>query len=74
VPGRRQSALSDLCQRSNLPVGLGVVGRGFYVGQAGQARELLEVPSDELGAVVGYDPAPGRAWSAGFPITPTIRN
>ena len=36
-------------------VGLRVVGRGFDVGHAGDADELLEVLGDELGAVVADD-------------------
>src|SRR5207245_1147737 len=37
----------------DLAVGLGIIGRGFNVGHAGDADELLEVLGDELGAVVG---------------------
>ncbi len=42
-------------QAFDLAVGLRVVGRGFDVGHAGDADELLEVLGDELGAVVGDD-------------------
>ena len=62
VPGvlwRIASALRVLCQRSicrrSGGFGLGKVGAGADVGHAGEADVLLEVPGDELGAVVGED-------------------
>ena len=48
-------ALEGLVPAFDLAVGLRIVGRGFDVGHAGDADELLEVLGDELGTVVGDD-------------------
>ena len=41
-----------------LAVGLGIVGTGPNMGHAHDADELLEVPGNELGTIIGDDPWP----------------
>jgi len=48
-------ALYGFMPAFDLAVGLRVVRRGFDVGHAGDADELLEVFGDELGAIIGDD-------------------
>src|SRR5262249_40101101 len=69
VQGQRRAGADALLLEEAVPAldlagALGIVGRGLDMGHAAQADELLEVPGDELRAVVGEDPRrdPGEAF------------
>jgi len=52
----------------------GVAGADADVGHAGDAEELLEVPCDELGAVVGDDPGLGARELLAGPLDDHLRD
>ena len=57
-------ALEGLMEPLDFPVAFRVTGRGPDVSHPTEADELLEVPGDELGTVVGDDPEPRLGISA----------